>query len=157
MCAIFEKSRKIYREIFDKILLDRHFKLNFLCAYCVHIWHILIIMPSPGEFKDQSRGACGHIMAAFDLHEHCAHCRDKKIGQDPCLKDSPCSISDNFSDLQRETLSTPSYRIHKDRKAGLLLSPKEVTVISTVEELSSDTTPADNSTAQAALVLQPSA
>ena len=80
-------------------------------------------MASPGEFKGQHRGACGHIMAAFDLHEPCARCRDKKLGQDPCVQDKPCSICDNFSESQRETLSTPSYRIRKDRKAGLLIFP----------------------------------
>ena len=55
----------------------------------------------------------------------------------------------------------PSYRIRKDSKAGLLVSPNEVTVISTVEELSSDTPPADHPTVQlseqTAPVLQPSA
>ena len=69
------------------------------------------------------------------------------MGEDPCVKDKPCSLCDNFSDTQRETLSTPSYRIRKERKAGLLVSPKEVTVISPVEDLSSATVPADNSSA----------
>ena len=83
-------------------------------------------MTSPGEFKGQRRGACGLIMAAFDMHESCARYRDKKLGQDPCVQDKPYSICDNFSDLQKETLSTPSYRIRKDRKAVLLVSSKEV-------------------------------
>ena len=97
-----------------------------------------MIMASPGEFKVQCRGACGHIMAAFDMHERCACCRDKKLDQDPCVKDNLCSICDNLSDLQKETLSMPSYRIHKGRKAGLLVSPKEVTVLSSIKKLSSD-------------------
>ena len=46
-------------------------------------------MASPGDFKGQRRGACGHIMAAFDLHERCARCREKKLGEDPCVKDKP--------------------------------------------------------------------
>ena len=120
-----------------------------------------MIMASPGEFKVQCRGACGHIMAAFDMHERCACCRDKKLDQDPCVKDNLCSICDNLSDLQKETLSMPSYRIHKDRKAGLLVSPKEVTVLSSIKKLSSDTSPASQSiaqvSAQPAPVLHPSA
>ena len=104
-------------------------------------------MASPGDFKGQRRGACGHIMAAFDLHERCARCREKKLGEDPCVKDKPCSLCDKFSDTQKETLSTPSYRIRKERKAGLLVSPKEVTVISPVEDLSSANAPTDNSSA----------
>ena len=43
-------------------------------------------MASPGDFEGQHRGACGHVMAAFDLHERCARCREKKIGEDPCVK-----------------------------------------------------------------------
>ena len=104
-------------------------------------------MASPGDFKGQRRGACGHIIAAFDLHERCARCREKKLGEDPCVKDKPCSLCDQFSDTQKETLSTPSYRIRKERKAGLLVSPKEVTVISPVEDLSSANAPTDNSSA----------
>ena len=118
-------------------------------------------MASPGDFKGQRRGVCRHVMAAFDLHERCARCREKKVGDDPCVKGKLCSLCDNFSDSQRETISTPSYRIRKDRKAGLLVSPKEVTVISPVEDLSSANVPADNSSAQpsaqVAPDLQPSA
>ena len=51
--------------------------------------------------------------------------------------------------------------IRKERKAGLLVSPKEVTVISPVEDLSSANAPADNSSAhpsaQSAPDSQPSA
>ena len=118
-------------------------------------------MASPGDVKGQRRGACGHIMAVFDLHERCARCREKKLGEDPCVKDKPCSLCDNFSDTQKETLSTPSYRIRKERKAGLLVSPKEVTASPLVEDLSSANAPADNSSAhpsaQSAPDSQPSA
>ena len=40
-------------------------------------------MASPG----QRRGVCGHAMAGFVQHTHCAHCREKK-GSDPCVKGS---------------------------------------------------------------------
>ena len=90
-------------------------------------------MASPGSFKGQRRGTCGHAMAAFDLHEKCARCRDKKIGEDPCVKGLDCLICEGFTDSQRETLSTPACKIRKDRRSGALVSPKDVTVISTVE------------------------
>ena len=86
-------------------------------------------MASPGEFKGQRKGSCGHIMVAFDNHEKCARCRDKKVGQDPCVLGNPCVICDGFSDIQREKLATPSYKIRKERKAGVLVSTKEVTVL----------------------------
>ena len=46
-----------------------------------------------------------------------------------------------FLDVQREKLATPSYKIRKERKAELLVSPKEVTVLGSldVEEQSLDT------------------
>ena len=71
-------------------------------------------------------------MAAVDLHKKCARCRDKGIGDDPCVKDKQCSVCDLFSDEQRELVSTPSYRIRKEHKAGILVSPKEVEVIAPV-------------------------
>ena len=55
------------------------------------------------------------------------------VGEDNCVLDKPCPICDGFSDTQRELLATPSYRIRKDKKAGLLVSPKDVTVISSVD------------------------
>ena len=72
-------------------------------------------------------------MANFDLHDKCARCREKFIGEDDCVLKKPCKICDGFSESQRELLSTPTYRIRKDKKAGLLVSPKEVTVLSTVD------------------------
>ena len=55
------------------------------------------------------------------------------IGDEPCVKDKQCSVCDSFSDEQRELVSTPSYRIRKDRKAGILVSPKEVEVIAPID------------------------
>ena len=90
-------------------------------------------MASPGKLKGQRRGSCGHAMAAFDSHEKCVCCRDKKIGDDLCVKGQECLIRDGFSDAQRETLSTPSYKIRKEKRAGTLVSPKDVTILSTVD------------------------
>ena len=74
-------------------------------------------MASPGELKGHRKGYCGHIMAAFDLHEKCARCREKKVGQDLCVLGNDCLICDGFSDSQKERLATPSYKIRKEKKA----------------------------------------
>ena len=47
-------------------------------------------MSSPG----QRRGVCGHAMAGFDLHAHCARCRDKLKGDNPCVSKKPCPHCD---------------------------------------------------------------
>ena len=90
-------------------------------------------MTSPSDKKGQRRGSCGHIMASFDLHDKCARCRDKLIGEGDCVLDKPCSICEGFSGAQKEMLSTPSYKIRKDKKADLFVSPKEVTVLQQVD------------------------
>ena len=87
-------------------------------------------MASPG----QRRGNCGHIMAGFDGHKKCARCREKKLGDDPCVKDQVCSICDSFSEQQHSMLSTPQYKIRKDKKSGLLVSPSKVTVVGVVNQ-----------------------
>ena len=50
-------------------------------------------MASPG----QRRGSCGHVMAGFDLHKKCARCRDKKVGDDPCVKGQDCDLCDKLT------------------------------------------------------------
>ena len=87
-------------------------------------------MASPG----QRRGNCGHIMAAFDGHKKCARCRDKMLGDDPCVKDQLCTICDAFTKQQRSMLSTPQYKIRTDKKSGLLVSPSKVTVVGVVPQ-----------------------
>ena len=56
----------------------------------------------------QRRGGCGHMMAGFDLHSVCAHCRDKKKGSDPCIGTPPatCSHCDALTAEQKAQLST---------------------------------------------------
>ena len=49
------------------------------------------------------------------------------------MLDRPCPICDAFSASQKELLAMPSYRIRKDKKAGLLVSPKDMTIISFVD------------------------
>ena len=82
------------------------------------------IMASPIDKKGQCRESCGHIMASFD----------KLISEDNCVLDKPCSICDNFTESQKDTLATPAYRIRKDKKASLLVSPKDRTVLATVDD-----------------------
>ena len=68
------------------------------------------------------------------MHDKCARCREKLIGEDDCVKDRPCSICDSFSEVQWESLATPTYRIRKEKKTGVLVSPKEVTVLAPVND-----------------------
>ena len=91
-------------------------------------------MASPGDKKGQRRGVCGHIMASFDLHKRCARCRDRGIGDDDCVAKKSCVICDGFTDTQKDMLATPTYKIRKDKKAGVLVSPDQVTVIASVED-----------------------
>ena len=67
-------------------------------------------------------------MANFDLHDKCARCRDR------------------FSDIQKEMLATLLYKIRKDKKAGLLVSPKEVTVLQPVDNEPTFQSPSGQST-----------
>ena len=66
----------------------------------------IFVMASPG----QRRGSCGHVMAGFDLHKKCARCRDKKVGDDPCVKGQDCELCDKLSDSQKGMLATPQYQ-----------------------------------------------
>ena len=75
-------------------------------------------MVSPGKKKGQRRGSCGHVMASFDLQNKCARCQDKHIGEDQCEADKPCTICNKFIDAQREMLSTPTYRMRKEKKTN---------------------------------------
>ena len=67
---------------------------------------LLIIMSSPG----QKRGSCGHVMALFDNHQKCARCRDKGVGDDPCVKKLDCQICKSFTPAQIHQLATPTYK-----------------------------------------------
>ena len=91
-------------------------------------------MSSPG----QRRGSCGHVMALFDLHTKCAHCREKGIGGDDCVAKKPCSICDSFTEAQKTQLATPKYRERKESGQKKNPSPthvaaSDVTVLGRVE------------------------
>ena len=87
--------------------------LNF-SVLCFLVWYtdILSIMASPGQRK----GACGHIMASFDLHSRCARCRDKSLGDDARVKKLPCEFCELLTPEQVLQLSTPTYKIRKEKK-----------------------------------------
>ena len=79
-------------------------------------------MSSPG----QRRGKCGHVMANFDTHSHCARCRDKGKGKEPCVSDpqtSNCQICNSLTSDQRQQLATPSYKLKKEKCEAKLTEP----------------------------------
>ena len=111
---------------------------EYLCVFGSIFGYIkrITVMSSPAK----RRGSCGHMMAGFDNHKKCAWCRDKGVGDDPCLKQETCSFCDSFTDVQRSMLSTTQYQIRREKKAGLLVSPSKVTIVGPVEESSQDYT-----------------
>ena len=101
-------------------------------------------MSSPG----QKRGSCGHAMAIFDGHAFCARCREKGKGEEPCVKDKDsvdCSLCNSFTLEQRAQISTPSYKIKKEKREAKradisqptdeLIDPSSVSVIGVVVDL----------------------
>ena len=103
-------------------------------------------MSSPG----QKHGGCGHLMAKFDTHIFCARCRDKGKGPeapDPCVSKSDCQACDVLTEDQHIQLSTPSYRLKKEKRdfkklsyttqknsdSSSLIDPSSVTVVGAVD------------------------
>ena len=96
-------------------------------------------MSSPG----QKQGSCGHIMALFDNHKKCARCREKGVGDDPCVKKQDCQICKAFMPSQIIQLATPTYKARKERGeqkkseassdvTPTLMDPSEVTLLGRV-------------------------
>ena len=72
-------------------------------------------MSSPG----QKRGSCGHAMASFDGHAFCARCREKGKGTEPCIANketTDCKFCNLFTPEQQAQISTPSYKIKKEKR-----------------------------------------
>ena len=67
-------------------------------------------------------------MAGFDSHSKCARCRDKRLGDDPCVQKKECAICRGFTPEQYLQLSTPTYRDRKDKKATASSTPTLVDV-----------------------------
>ena len=110
-------------------------------------------MSSPG----QRRGKCGHVMVNFDTHSHCARCRDKGKGKEPCVSDpqtSDCQICNSLTSEQLQQLSTPSYKIKKEKREAKLsdstpsqdseqlVDPSSVSVIGVIDGQGSVKSPA---------------
>ena len=92
-----------------------------------------LLMASPGQHK----GACGHIMASFDKHSRCARCRDKGLGEGACVKKLPCELCELLTPEQVLQLSTPTYKLRKEKKQECesLVDPSFVTVLSPVDQI----------------------
>ena len=62
------------------------------------------------------RGGSGHMMAGFDAV--CARCCDKKKGKDPCVEKegASCHHCNALTADQLAQLSTPSYKIKKEKR-----------------------------------------
>ena len=56
-------------------------------------------------------------MANFDQHTFCARCREKNKGKDPCVenKDQDCKFCLALTPEQLAQISTPSYKIKKEK------------------------------------------
>ena len=91
----------------------------------------VIVLASPG----QSRGACGHIMASFDKHSRCARCRDKNLGEDPCIKKLPCEYCKLLTPEQVIQLATSAYKLRKEKQkeCDSLVDSASVPVLSPVD------------------------
>ena len=89
-------------------------EVRFNITFMYHFLTLSFFM----SFPSQRRGGCGHMMGGFDHHSVCARCRDKKKGSDPCCKTPPeaCEHCDSLSPEQKIQLSTPSYKLKKERK-----------------------------------------
>ena len=55
-------------------------------------------------------------MAVFVNHKKCARCRDKGVGDDPCVKKQECKICQALTRAQLKHLSTPTYQSRKERE-----------------------------------------
>ena len=83
-------------------------------------------------------------MAGFDTHSKCARCRDKGLGDDPCVLKKECVICKGFTPEQSHQLATPTYRDRKDKKSTsnattsstpTLVDPAHVSVLGKVEKV----------------------
>ena len=84
-------------------------------------------MLSPG----QKRGTC-YVMASFDNHKKCARCREKGVGDDPCVQKMDCQISKAFTPVQLKQLSTPIYQSRKGRDQKKMASDSPASVTPTL-------------------------
>ena len=139
-------NRDMFLKFYNKLF-------HFILFQVVRIvsTRLLIIMSSPG----QKRGCCGHVMALFDNHKKCARCREKGVGDDPCVKKQDCQICKAFTPSQILQLATLTYKARKERgeqkkseansdATPTLVDPPDVTLlgrVSTDKHSSVESTP----------------
>ena len=88
----------------------------------------------------ERRGTCGHAMAGFNSHSKCARCRDKRMGDYPCVLKKECGVCKGFTPEQVQQLATPTYRDRKEKKATAsssaptLVDPAHVSVLGIMEK-----------------------
>ena len=89
-------------------------------------------------------------MASFDKHSKCARCRDKGLGEDPCVKHLACEFCDLLTPEQLLQLSTPTYKIHKEKQKPkeVLVDPSTVTVVSQADQEGTDRPSSANSSVE---------
>ena len=65
------------------------------------------------------------MMAGFDFHSFCARCRNKKKGSDPCVETppAPCRHCDALTADQKAQLTTPSYKLKKEKREAKTSTP----------------------------------
>ena len=94
-------------------------------------------------------------MASFDGHSFCARCREKGKGMEPCISDetSDCHLCNLFTPEQRAQISTPSYKLKKEKREAerldsstpanesSLVDPSTVSVIGVVGDAKPDKSP----------------
>ena len=79
-------------------------------------------------------------MALFDNHNKCVCCREKGVGDDPCVKKQDCQICKVFTPSQVIQLAIPTYKARKERgeqkkseassdATPTLVDPSEVTLL----------------------------
>ena len=82
-------------------------------------------------------------MALFDNHKKCARCREKGVGDDPCVKKQDCQICKAFTPSQILQLATQTYKARKERgeqkkseassdATPTLVDPSDVTLLGRV-------------------------
>ena len=106
------------------------------------------------SFPGQKRGTCGHVMAVFDNHRKYARCKEKGVGDNPCVKKQECKICQALTPAQLKQLSTPTYQFRKERDLNksfsnspasvtpTLVDPADVSVLGRVHKESDGSSPA---------------
>ena len=129
-----------------KMCFQRQGNFGFIpnSSVLFHIWNNSEVLSTTMSPPGQRKGSCGHAMAGFDTHSKCARCRDKGLGDDPCVLKKECVICKGFTPEQSLQLATPTYRDRKDKKTTsnsttsstpTLVDPAHVSVLGKVEKV----------------------